>query len=348
VDQARPAIEQKIDSIEALSGVKKAAILLLALDKEASSLILRTMEPKQIEEVTRELASMKMIAKHVRDKVIEEFYDMALAQTWASEGGLEYAKALLMQSLDPKEADRILQQISQQVRKTPFSFLQKAESQNLLTFIQDEHPQTIALIVSHLPFHKASEILGGLPQPKQIEVVKRVANMEQTNPEVISEVERGLEARLSSMLSQSFEKIGGVETVAEMLNLVDRTTEKGIMEGLEAEDPDLVEQIRRLMFVFEDINLVNDKGIQSVLKEVDNDELALALKTASTELKEKIFKNMSERASQLIQEDMEYMGPVRVSDVEAAQQRIVDIVRRLEDAGEIIITGRGGDKELVV
>ena len=252
------------------------------------------------------------------------------------------------QSLDPADADRILQQISQQVRKTPFSFLQKAESQNLLTFIQDEHPQTIALIVSHLAFHKASEILAGLPTPKQIEVVKRVANMEQTNPEVISEVERGLESRLSNMLNQSFEKIGGVDSVAEMLNLVDRTTEKGIMEGLEADDPDLVEEIRRLMFVFEDILLVDDKGIQSVLKEIENDELALALKTASQELKDKVFKNMSERAAAMIGEDMEFMGPVRVSDVESAQQRIVDIVRRLEDAGEIIIAGRGGDKDMIV
>ncbi len=343
-----PATATSPDTSEEISGVRKAAILLLSLDQEASSIILKQMPPKAIEEVTREMAAMRNIASRQRDTVVKEFYELALAQSWSREGGLEQAKLLLQSALDPKEADRILQQIRQQVRKTPFAFLQKAESQNLLTFIQDEHPQTIALIVSHLPFHKASEILGGLPGPKQIEVVKRVANMEQTNPEVISEVERGLEARLSSMLTQSFEKIGGVNTVAEMLNLVDRTTEKGIMEGLEAEDPDLVEQIRRLMFVFEDINLVNDKGIQAVLKEVDNDELALALKTASPELKEKIFKNMSERASQLIQEDMQYMGPVRVSDVEGAQQRIVDIVRRLEDAGEIIITGRGGDKEMVV
>ncbi|MEM1099449.1 MAG: flagellar motor switch protein FliG, partial [Planctomycetota bacterium] len=243
---------------------------------------------------------------------------------------------------------RIMGSISQHVRKTPFSFLQKAESQNLLTFIQDEHPQTIALIVSHLQYTKASEILAGLPAAKQIEVVKRVANMEQTNPEVVSEVERGLEARLANMLNQSFEKMGGVETVAEMLNLTDRTTEKSIMEGLESEDPDLVEEIRRLMFVFEDINLVDDKGIQSVLKEVENDELALALKTASEDLKEKIFRNMSQRAAELINEDMEFMGPVRISDVEAAQQRIVDIVRRLEDAGEIIISGRGGEKDLIV
>jgi flagellar motor switch protein FliG len=340
--------EARLESIEDMSGMRKAAILLLAIDQDAARLILKQLETKATEEVMRELASLGHIPEKTRDAVIEQFYTLALAQTWAAEGGLDYARRLLSESLDPKEADRILQNIRQQVRRTPFAFLQKAEAQNLLTFIQDEHPQTIALIVSHLAYHKASEILAGLPGPKQIEVIKRVANMEQTNPEVIAEVERGLEARLSNMLSQSFEKIGGVETVAEMLNLVDRTTEKGIMEGLEAEDPDLVEEIRRLMFVFEDINLVNDKGIQSVLKEVDNEELAIALKTASPELKEKIFRNMSERAAQLIGEDMEFMGPVRVSDVEAAQQRIVDIVRRLEDAGEIIISGRGGDKEMVV
>lgn len=331
-----------------LTGIKKAAILLLALDQEAAALMLKQLGQNAVEEVTRELAGMGGVKKEVRDKVLQEFYDLAVAHSWAREGGLDYAKALLAESLDPADAERILQQISQQVRKTPFSFLQKAESSNLLTFIQDEHPQTIALIVSHLAFHKASEILAGLPTPKQIEVVKRVANMEQTNPEVISEVEQGLEARLANMLNQSFEKIGGVDSVAEMLNLVDRTTEKGIMEGLEADDPDLVEEIRRLMFVFEDILLVDDKGIQAVLKEIENDELALALKTASQELKDKVFKNMSERAAAMIGEDMEFMGPVRVSDVEAAQQRIVDIVRRLEDAGEIIIAGRGGDKDLIV
>ena len=328
--------------------MRKAAILLLAIDQDAAARLLGQLAPLAVEEVTRELAGVGEVPPHVRDCVLQEFYDLAIASSWASEGGLNYARQLLTKTLDPKDAERILQQISVQVRKTPFSFLQKAESQNLLTFIQDEHPQTIALILSHLPYHKASEILGGLPAQKQIEVVKRVANMEQTNPEVINEVEAGLEARLSNMLSQSFEKIGGVDTVAEVLNLVDRTTEKGIMEGLESEDPDLVEQIRRLMFVFEDINHVDDKGIQSVMKEVDNDELALSLKTASEDLKEKIFRNMSERASELIKEDMEYMGPVRLSDVEAAQQRIVDIVRRLEDAGEIIISGRGGEKGLVV
>jgi flagellar motor switch protein FliG len=281
-------------------------------------------------------------------KVIEEFYSLRMAAQSVKEGGLDYAKSLLKDSLDPKMADRVIQQIQTQVQRTPFAFLQKAESENLLTFIQDEHPQTIALIVSHLPHHKASEILVGLPPQKQVEVVRRVANMEQTNPDVIREVEAGLESRLSNMLQHSMERVGGVETVAEILNLCDRASEKSIMEGVESEDPDLVEQIRRLMFVFEDIMLVNDKGIQAVLKEVDNDELCLALKTASDALKDKIFNNMSARAADLIKEDMQYMGPVRLSDVEAAQQRIVDVVRRLEDAGEIVIAGRGGEKDMVV
>ncbi len=341
-DEDKDAIaEQSESKKDDLPGLKKAAILLLGIEQEAAASMLKRLSAKTVEEVTRELASIGNVSQQQRNDVLREFYDMAMAQSWINEGGLEYAKELLSQSLDPKEADRILQQISQQVRKTPFSFLQKAESQNLLTFIQDEHPQTIALIVSHMPYHKSAEILTGLPGPKQIEVVKRVANMEQTNPEVIAEVERGLEARLSNLLGQTFEKIGGVETVAEMLNLADRSTEKAVMEGLEAEDPDLVEQIRRLMFVFEDILLVDDRGIQAVLKEIDNDELALACKTASEDLREKIFKNMSERAAVLIREDMEFMGPVRISDVEGAQQRIVDVVRRLVDAGEIMISGRG-------
>src|SRR6266446_6152 len=331
-----------------LPGVKKAAVLLVSLDQDRAAEILKRLPAEAVEEVSREIASLGEIATPARRDVFNEFYTLALANSYVSEGGLEYAKALLRKSLSEEDAKRVINTVTQQVQTSPFSFLQKAESENLLTFIQDEHPQTIALILAHLPAQKASEILVGLPGQKQIEVVKRIANMEQTSPDVIKEVERGLEHRLSDIVSQTFEKAGGVDTVAEILNLADRSTEKGIMEGLEAEDPDLVEQIRRLMFVFEDILLVNDKGIQAVLKEVANEELALALKTASQELKDKILKNMSERAAQLIQEDMQYMGPVRVSDVESAQQKIVDIVRRLEDSGDIIIAGRGGEKEMVV
>ena len=336
------------DQTRHLRGTQKTAVLLLALNRESAARILKLLPETIVEDVTREIAQLDLVDQATRSKVVEEFYYMAMARQYADAGGLGYAQALLKEALPPEQANRIIEQIASQVYQHPFAFLNKTDGENLLTFIQEEHPQTIGLILSYLPAQKASEILAGLPHAKQLEVVSRIANMEQTNPEVIKEVERGLEMRLSGVMSQTFEKAGGVESVAEMLNLSDRATEKGILEALESEDPDLVEQIRRLMFVFEDIMLVNDKGIQAVLKELDNEELALSLRTASPELKEKVFKNMSERAAQLIKEDMEYMGPVRVSDVEAAQQKVVDVVRRLEDAGEIIISGRGGEGELVV
>ena len=336
------------EDIEQLDGTVKSAVLLLMLDSEAAGTILRELPTEVVEEVTRALASLGDVPRKLGEDIVNEFYNISMAQGWVREGGLDYARSLIKDSLDNKTAEKVIQQIQTQVQRSPFSFLQKAESENLLTFIQDEHPQTIALIVSHLPHHKASEILVGLAEEKQIEVVRRVANMEQTNPDVIREVELGLESRLSSMIMHSMEKVGGVETVAEILNLCDRTTERSIMEGVENQDGELVEEIRRLMFVFEDIGLVDDKGIQRVLKEIENEELIVALKTASEVLKDKILGNMSSRAADMIKEDMEFMGPVRVSDVEAAQQRIVDIVRRLEDSGEIIISGRGGAGDVVV
>jgi len=326
---------------------RKAAIMLISIDEDLAAVILSKLDKETVEVVTREIARLKNIRQEERDGVIEEFYQVALAKNLADSGGLSTARNLLQRTFTEEEANTMLQQVEKSMEASPFAFLQRAETANLLTFIQGEHPQTIALILAHMPSSQGAEVLAGLPSKKQLEVVRRVANMEQTSPDVIAEVEKALESRLSSIVSQKFEKAGGVEAVAEMLNLTDRSTEKGILETLEEEDPDLVEQIRRLMFVFEDIMLVNDKGIQAVLKEVENETLALALKTASEELKEKIFKNMSERAVTLISEDMEYMGPVRVSDVEAAQQKIVDVVRRLEDAGEIIISGRGGEEELV-
>ncbi len=333
--------------INKLDGVVKAAIILLSLDHDVAGDLLKHLPTAMVEEVTRALASLGDVPSELTEKVIEEFYTLRMATAHAKQGGLQYAKTLLKDSLEGGLADRVIANIQTEVQHAPFAFLQKAESDNLLTFIQDEHPQTIALIISHLTHHKASEVLAGLPDEKQVEVVRRVANMEQTNPEIVKEVEAGLATRLSNMLGASMEKVGGISLIAEVLNLVDRTTEKAILDGIESNDPDLVEQIRRLMFVFEDVLKVNDKGIQAVLKEVDNEELCLALKTASDTLKEKIFANMSARASELIKEDMEYMGPVRLSDVEGAQQRIVDIVRRLEEAGEIIISGRG-ERDIVV
>jgi len=331
-----------------LPGVTKVALLLVSVSQEVAAKVLSALDKESIEAVSTAIATLGDIAPDERNGVVEEFYQMTKARRYVDQGGLEYARQLLEQSLSPEEADEILKAVEQSIRATPFSFLKKAESANLLTFIQDEHPQTIALVLAHLDPKQAAEVLAGLPPQKQLEVVRRIAAMEHTNPDIVKEVEKGLESRLAAIVVQKYEKTGGIEAVAEMLNLADRATEKAILESLEEEDAELVENIRRLMFVFEDIILVNDKGIQQVLKEIDNEVLALALKTASDDLKDKMFRNMSERAATLIREDMEYMGPVRLSDVEAAQQKIVDVVRRLEEAGEVIIQGRGGGGEIVV
>jgi len=342
------ATAERMGDGQALSGVMKAAILLVALDRELSASVLRELDGPTIEELARAIAQLDTVGEEQRIIVVEEFYNLALARQYAKQGGLDCARELLNQALPPDKAKGILRTLETQVIRRPFGFLAKTDSENLMTFIQDEHPQTIALILSHLAPPQASEILANLPPAKQLEVMTRIASKENTNPEVIREVEAGLEMRLSGIMSQRFERAGGVECAASILNLADRTTEKGILEGIESQDPDLAEQIRRLMFVFEDILLVNDKGIQSILKEIETEDLTLALKTATPELRDKIFRNMSERAAQVIKEDMEFMGPVRVSDVETAQQKIVDVVRRLEDAGEIIISGRGGEKDVIV
>lgn len=345
---ARSTYRTELRSVEDLTGVRKAAVLLVALQQETAAKVLKNLDGELIEELSREIAAIDYIAPEVRESVVKEFYNLVMARQYVDAGGMTWARTLLGKTLPPEEARRVMTIIEHQVHEQPFNFLQKTEKENLVTFLQEEHPQTIALVLSHVPAGMSTDILSALPTERQIEVVSRIANMDQTSPDVIKEVERGLEKRLAGLVSERFERVGGVEAVAEILNMSGRATEKAILEGLEEDDPQLVEEIRRLMFVFEDIIRVNDKGIQAVLKEVENDELALALKTSTDELKDKIFTNMSERAAQLIKEEMEFMGPVRVSDVEAAQQKVVDIVRRLEDAGEVVIAGRGGEGELIV
>ena len=339
----------KATKAEGLTGIRKAAVLMISLDMDSSSKIMGALSTDEIERLSMEIARIEEeISPDVRDAVVREFYQTHLASKYLEQGGIEYARQLLEKSLSPDEAAKILSTLENTIQQAPFHFLKQADSEHLLMYIQDEHPQTISLIMAHLSPKQAAEILGGLTPKKQLEVVKRIARMEQTTPEAIRLVEQGLESRLASIVTQDLESAGGVQSVAEMLNLCDRTTAKGILENLEEADPDMVEQIRKLMFVFEDIILVNDKGIQSMLREVENDELAIALKTASEAMQEKIFKNMSTRAAEMIKENMEFMGPVRLADVEQAQQRIVDIVRRLEETGEVIISGRGSDDNVVV
>jgi flagellar motor switch protein FliG len=324
------------------SDVHKAAILLMSLPDDQAAQILTKLEPKQVEAVSIEIAKISDISGDEQEQVIQDFGNSNPNTLSGRSGGLEKAKQLVERALG-KGASATLDNVRQSIENLPFGFLQKVDSQNLLTFIIDEHPQTIALILSHVPPSQAADILSGLPTDRQLAVIRRVANMGQTSPEIIREVEKGLESRMSSLMNQQFENAGGVSTVAEMLNVVDRATERSLLENLAQEAPELVEEIRRLMFVFDDIAKLGDKEIQTLLKNVESAQWALALKGASDELREKILKNMSKRASDMLKEEMEYLGPVKVSNVEQMQQQIVDIVRKLEDLGEI--TTHAGEEE---
>ena len=318
----------------ATSEIRKAAILLMSLPNEQAAQLLTKLEPKQVEAVSIEIAKITGVGGDEQESVIQDFARANPNALMGSAGGLDVAKKLVEQALG-KGAGATLDNVRQSIEALPFGFLQKVDSQNLLTFIIDEHPQTIALILSHVPSAQAADIISGLPAERQLSVIRRVANMGQTSPEIINEVEKGLENRMSSVMSQQFENAGGVSSVAEMLNVIDRATERSLLENLAQEDPDLVEEIRRLMFVFDDITNLSDRDIQALLKNVESSQWAMALKGASEELKDKILNNMSKRASELLLEEMEYLGPVRLSSVEQMQQQIVDVVRRLEDAGEI-------------
>ena len=324
-----------------LPSIRKAAVLLTSLPEDEAAKIMAKLDSKQVEAVSIEIAKMGNTAGDEQEIIINEFADATPGSLGGSSGGLEVARTLVEKALG-KNASDTLDNVRQQIEALPFGFLQKVDSQNLLTFIIDEHPQTIALIVSNLPPAQAAGIIAGLPSERQLAVVRRIATMGQTNPEIIHEVEKGLESRMSSVMSQQFENAGGVESVAEILNVIDRTTERSLLEHLAQDDPDLVEEIRRLMFVFEDLLKFSDRDIQTVLKNVETSQWALALKGASEELAQKIMRNMSARAAETLKEEMEYLGPVKRSAVEQMQQQVVDVIRRLEDGGEIT---RGADSE---
>ncbi len=329
-----------------MSDIHKAAVLLTSLPEEQAAALMSRLDSKMVEQVSIEIARLKSISSEEEQHVIMQFAESTPSGSSSMSGGLDRAKSLVQLALG-KNANAALDNIRQSIEAVPFAFLRQVDSQNVLTYIIDEHPQTIALILSHLPATASAEILAGLPPDRQMSVVQRIASMGQTSPEIIDVVQKGLEKRMSSLMSQSFENAGGVAAVAEMLNVSDRTTERSLLENLSQEDPELVEEIRRLMFIFEDIGKFSDKDMQSVLKNVENSQWALALKGASNELKEKVFKNMSQRAGETLREEMEYLGAVKVSAVEAKQQEIVDVIRRLEDAGELDLSANDEDEELL-
>ncbi len=320
------------------SDLHKAAVLLMSLPRDQAAKLLSMLDSKQVELVSIEIAKIGGVGPEEQEKVIRGFAAANPAALGGGVGGLEVAQGLVEQALG-KGASATLDNVRESIEALPFGFLKNVDSQNLLTFVVDEHPQTIALILSHISPSQAADIVKALPPDRQQSVVRRVATMQQTSPEIIQEVETGLSHRMSSVMSQSFENAGGVASVAEILNVIDRGTERSLLESLAQEDPDLVEEIRRLMFVFEDIAKFSDRDIQSVLKNVESSQWAMALKGASEDLKGKILNNMSKRAAALLIEEMDYLGAVKASNVEQVQQQIVDTIRRLEDMGEITIHG---------
>ncbi|MCR5233366.1 MAG: flagellar motor switch protein FliG [Lachnospiraceae bacterium] len=330
-----------------MTGIEKGAILLISLGPERSAEIFKYLKEEEIEDLTLEIANTRSVTPQVKEQILEEFYQVCLAQQYIAEGGIGYAKELLEKALGEEKAMSVIGKLTASLQVKPFEFIRKTEASQLLNFIQDEHPQTIALILSYLSASQAAMIVSALPPERQADVAKRIALMDRTSPDVVKEVERILETKLSSLVNQDYTVIGGVDSVVDILNTVDRSTEKHIMETLEIDEPELAEEIRKKMFVFEDILLLDDRAIQRVLRDVDNGDLAIALKSANEEVQNAIFNNLSKRLAVMIREDMEFMGPVRMKDVEEAQQKIVNVIRRLEDSAEIVIS-RGGGDEIVV
>ncbi len=330
-----------------IPGRRKAAILLVMLGPEKAAQVLKHLAEEDVEMLTIEIANLGKVPDEEKRAVLEEFKELLKAREMLTAGGIEYAKEVLEKAFGPEKAMQIIERLVSSLQVRPFEFVKKADPLQLVNFLQNEHPQVIALVMSYLEPTMAAQVLGALPEELQIEVVKRIALLERTSPEIVKEIEKNLERKLSGIVSQQFSKVGGIDTAAEIMNNIDRQTEKTIMERLSQESPELAEEIRRRMFVFEDILKLDDRSVQLVLREVDTRDLALALKGASDEVKEKIFKNMSKRAAQLLKDELEFMGPVRVKDVEEAQQKIINVIRRLEEAGEIVIA-RGGGEELIL
>jgi flagellar motor switch protein FliG len=331
-----------------LKGLQKAAVLLLTLGPDTSAKVLKQHFPEsEIERLTYTISNLGRVPQEVRDSVIEEFLELQQVRSHIVQGGVKHAKEILERAVGHHKAEEIIRRLTQTAAIIPFSSLRKTDPKHLLSFIRDEHPQTIALILSYLDPSQAAAILSALPQELQTEIARRIAMMERTSPEIVHEIQRVLEHKMMTVVTVEQTQAGGVESLVAILNMVDRATEKSILEELENEDPALADEVRRRMFMFEDIVKLDDVSIQRILREVNTKDLAVALRGATEEVKNRIFKNMSQRAGKMLKDELEFMGPVRLRQVEEAQQKIVKIIRALEEAGEIIIA-RGGEDALIL
>ncbi len=326
---------------------EKAAILMISLGPEVAASVYKHLSEEEMEWLTLQISSMKRIDPEEKLVVLDEFHELAMAQNYITQGGIGFAKSVLEKALGEEKAMELIYRLTSTLQVRPFEFARKADPKQLLNFIQNEHPQTIALVLAHLDPAKSGQILSELPAEAQSDVARRIATMDRMNPEIISEVEQILERNLSQAGMQDFAQSGGIEAVVQVLNGVDRTTERTILDTLEIQDPELAEEIKKRMFVFEDIVTLDARAIQRIIREVSNEGLLLALKVSSDDVKDMVYRNMSQRMVESFKEDMEFMGPVRLRDVEEAQSRIVGIIRRLEDMGEIVVA-RGGGDDIVV
>jgi flagellar motor switch protein FliG len=333
--------------VNSLANKQKAAVLMIALGPEASGKICQYIPEDDVEQLMIEVARLGTVSHNERCAIIAEFRELCLAQEVISEGGIQHAKKLLEQAFGAEKASTMVARVVSALQVLPFDFIKKTDPAQLASFIQDEHPQTIALILAHLQPQQSAAVLSGLPAEMRGEVARRMAIMDRTPPEVVREIERVLQTKLSSVVTQSFTAVGGVKTLVDVINCVDRTTEKMILESLTENSPEIADEVKKMMFVFEDITTLDDASIQKVLREVEIKDLGLALKGVGEDVQARIFKNMSDRAGNMLREDMEFMGPVRLQSVEQAQQRVVTVIRMLEESGEIIIA-RGNGEELVV
>nr|WP_040402253.1 flagellar motor switch protein FliG [Alkalibacillus haloalkaliphilus] len=330
-----------------LSGKQKAAALLISLGPDVSAEVYKHLTEEEIEELTLEISSVKKVDSTQKDEIMDEFHQIAIAQDYIAQGGINYAKTVLEKALGDEQANKIVERLTSTLQVRPFDFARKADPNQIYNFIQNEHPQTIALVLSYLEPEQASQILSALPEDDQSDIARRVAVMDSTSPDIVNEVEHLLEKKLSTTVTQDYTETGGVESIVNILNSVDRTTERTILDDLEIQDPELAEEIKKRMFVFEDIVTLDNRAIQRIIRDTENEDLMLALKVASDEVKDVLFKNMSARMSETMKEEIDFMGPVRLKDVEEAQTRIVGTIRRLEEMGEIVIARGGGDDIIV-
>lgn len=333
---------------EDLSSVQKAAIALVAFGPEVSAQVMKGMREQELEQLTVEIANLRDVDPTIEEKIISDCYEIFMARQYVSQGGVDFAMDVLEKVVGSGKAREIMKRVEGSLKTTGFNLLQTIDPKQLASFIQQEHPQTIALILTQLKPDQASSVLSELGPEVQSEVSFRIATMEKISPDVLREIELSLQNHFASGMSGALDVSGGAKKIAEILNLLESSSEKSILQSIEAEDADLAGEIKNMMFVFDDLVLLDDRSIQRVLKEVETKDLAIALKAATEEVKNKIFGNVSERVGTMIREEMEFMGPMRLSDVEAAQQRIVESVRRLEEEGQIVISGRGGGKEDVI